>query len=201
MGFSGAVLTGGRSSRFGTDKAFVEVGGTPMVLTAHRALSAAGAEEIAVVGGDARRLAALGLATIPDSAPHEGPLGAIVDVLAWASTPIVVVLACDQPEVGATLVQRVVDALRPGADAAVPVVDGVPQPLCAAYARDARDRLRALFVAGERSPRRALGSLRWSAVDDLDPRWLRDVDDPDDLARYAADRCVGPADEGEHSSG
>lgn len=201
MAFSGAVLTGGRSARFGTDKAFVEVDGQAMVLAAHRALADAGAREVAAVGGDATRLGALGLTTIPDSAPHEGPLGAIIDALVWASTPIVVVLACDQPDVTASLVRRVVDGIGGGVDAALPVVDGVPQPLGGAYARGALDRLREQFATGERSPRRALGSLRWNAVDDVDPRWLRDVDEPSDLARYAAERRGGPSDEGEHASG
>ena len=48
--FSGAVLTGGRSRRMGTDKALVAVEGRPMVVRVAAALRAAGARGLPVAG-------------------------------------------------------------------------------------------------------------------------------------------------------
>ncbi len=59
--FSGAILTGGRSSRMGRDKALIEIDGEAMVLIAQRALLDAGASQVVTIGGDAVALAALGL--------------------------------------------------------------------------------------------------------------------------------------------
>jgi molybdopterin-guanine dinucleotide biosynthesis protein A len=187
MAFSGAVLTGGRSSRMGRDKAFIEIDGQAMVLIAQRALLEAGASRAVTIGGDVSALANLGLETLPDTAPGEGPLGGIIDALENSDDHVVVVLACDHPNVNKDLVRLLVDSIAEN-DAAVPVVDGVPQPLAAAYARRSLPWLRAAFEAGERSPRSALRELRWSALEGVDPAWVRDVDEPRDVASYASQR-------------
>lgn len=184
--FSGAVLTGGRSRRMGTDKAFVEVDGRPMAGRAADALREAGAREVLAIGGEGERLRALGLTPHPDSHPGAGPLGAIVDALTVATHDTVVVLACDQPWVSPSLVRRLVDRGREAVDAVVPVVEGRVQPLCALYTTRAHAHLTDCFEAGERSPTRALDGLRWLALRDVPAGLLRDVDDPGDLARYAA---------------
>ncbi len=77
----GAVLAGGESSRMGTDKAFIAVHGEPMVLRAVRALQNAGAQTTVVVGGDTPRFKAMGLTTLADDHPGEGPLGAVLTAL------------------------------------------------------------------------------------------------------------------------
>ncbi len=183
--FSGAVLTGGASARMGTDKAFVEIDGTPLAEIAHRALTAAGARDVHAIGGDLDRLRALGLDAHADEHPGEGPLAALVLALREATCPLVFVLACDMPALDPAAIARLVVECD-GVDAAVPVCDGIPQPLSAAYARRARDTLAAAFRAGERSPRRALSRLEWRAVVDLDPSQLVDLDEPSDVARYAS---------------
>lgn len=188
MSFSAAILTGGSSTRMGTDKAFVEVGGRPMVRAVQDALVGAGAREIYTVGGDLDRLAALGLDARPDTHPGEGPLCALVDALTYAATDQVVVMACDQPGVTVELVQRLLHALDDELDAVVPMAHGIVQPLASVYAERAADSLRTQVARGERSPTRALETLRWRALDAIEPSWVDDVDDPDDLARYAASR-------------
>ena len=49
---AGAVLCGGRSSRMGTDKAFVELAGVAMVQRVAAALATAGCAPVVLVGGD-----------------------------------------------------------------------------------------------------------------------------------------------------
>jgi molybdopterin-guanine dinucleotide biosynthesis protein A len=185
--FSGAVLTGGRSSRMGRDKAFIEIDGRAMVLIAQRALLDAGASRVVTIGGDTAALAALGLETLSDTAPGEGPLGGIIDALENSDDDLVVVLACDHPTINHHLVRLLVETIADD-DAAVPVVDGTPQPLAAVYARRCLPALRTAFEGGERSPQTALRQLQWRGVHDVDPSWVRDVDEPGDVASYAAQR-------------
>lgn len=208
--FTGVVLAGGRSSRMGTDKALIEVGGRPLALIAADALRAAGAGRVVAIGGDRDGLEAIGLEVHPDDHPGEGPLGAIVTALglglgldidlhdgdSGGTTHIVVVLACDMPTIDAETVAALVDALaaHPDADGAVPVLDGRRQILTAAYRVRLRPRLDAAFAAGERAPRRALEGVEIVEVDGLDPDRLADVDRPDDLQRYARPHTsAGPA--------
>jgi molybdenum cofactor guanylyltransferase len=185
MRFSGAVLTGGTSSRMGTDKAFVEVNGVPLAAIAYESLAEAGAHEILSIGGDGEKLASLGFLPHPDSYPGEGPLAGIIDAIHASNSLIVVILACDQPLVDASLVRRLVAAFEEHHDAVVPVTDGVRQPLAAAYSTRALTTLESAFGTGERSPSRAIELLDWRALVDVDPASVDDVDDPDDLARYA----------------
>lgn len=188
MSFSAAILTGGASTRMGADKAFVEIDGRPMVQWVRDALEGAGAAEIYTVGGDVGRLTALGFDARPDTQPGEGPLCGLVYALTYATSDRVVVMACDQPGVTTELVRALLDVLADGVDAVVPVLDGIAQPLAAAYAARAVDALGDAVTRGERSPSRALGRLRWHALETVEASWIADVDDPDDLARYAASR-------------
>jgi molybdopterin-guanine dinucleotide biosynthesis protein A len=184
--FTGAVLTGGRSTRMGRDKAFVEVRGTPLVLVAASALRDAGAAPVFAVGGDAETVAglrSLGLPVVDDRHPGEGPLGGVLSALAEAPTDVVAVLSCDLPHVIADAVEAVVTALDTdrAAAAAVPEVDGRLEVLLAAYRASCLPVLAAAFAAGERSLTRALRQVHVAPVTLADPRWARNANRPEDL--------------------
>lgn len=170
----------------GADKALLEVGGVALARRAHDTLQAAGAERVIAVGGDAAGLGALGLTVVADREPGAGPLGGVLTGLASTSAGVVVVLACDQPAVTPALVRRLVTVLdEQGAAVAVPLVGGVRQVLCAALDRSVADGLAAAFAAGERSLTRALHAVEVADVAGIDGALVADLDDPDDLRRYA----------------
>jgi molybdenum cofactor guanylyltransferase len=185
--FTGAVLTGGRSSRMGTDKAMLEIGGRPLVLITAEALRSAGAAEVLAIGGDQLALAHLHLDARADDHPGEGPLGGLVTALRQASHDLVAVLACDMPTIDGPTVLALVEALAadPTTDGVVAVTEGRIQALTAVYRRRALGDLEAAFAAGERSVRRAIAGIGIAQVPDLDPDRLADVDRPADLRRYA----------------
>lgn len=169
----------------GRDKALVEVRGTPLARSVADALAAAGARRVVAVGGDAPRLAALGLEVVPDDHPGEGPLGGLLTALDCAGTDVVVVLACDLPAAAAAAVTAVLDALlaAPGAAVAWPEAGGHHHVLHAAWrAPLAAPVLRSAFAAGERSPRRAAAALPRVAVPAVDEQALLGVNRPGDLA-------------------
>jgi molybdopterin-guanine dinucleotide biosynthesis protein A len=182
MRFTGAVLTGGASTRMGTDKAFVPVpgDGRPLARVAVDALRAAGAAEILAVGGDGGRLRAeidAVLKPVPDRWPGEGPLGGITTALAAARHPVVVVLACDLPNVTPDAVRAVLAGLEFGADAAVPG----RHVLLAAYRRTCRTIFEAAMALGIRAPRDALDGLDVADVTLADTRWADNANTPADL--------------------
>jgi molybdenum cofactor guanylyltransferase len=185
--FSGAILTGGTSSRMGTDKALLEVGGRALVTVGADALREAGAAEVLAIGGDLDRLRAHGLDAHPDDHPGEGPLGGLLTALRLASTDRVVILACDMPGIDGPAVAALVHALDadPDADVAAAMLAGRPQGLTAAYRRRASTLLERAFADGERAVRRAIAGLAVVAVGGIAPTSLADVDRPDDLRRYA----------------
>ena len=187
--FSGAVLTGGRSTRMGRDKALLEIRGRPRVAAARDALVGAGAAEVVAVGGDGEALARLGFRHVVDRWPGDGPLGGVVTALRAAVHEVVVVLACDLPDVEPAAVIAVLAALG-SADAAIPEVDGRRQVLLAAYRRTCIVQLEAALAAGERALRDAVRRLAVAPVELADARWVHNVNVPGDIE--AGSHGVGP---------
>jgi molybdenum cofactor guanylyltransferase len=156
----GAVLCGGQSRRMGTDKAFIEIDGVPMVQRVAAAMRAAGCDLVYAVGGDGPRLRRLGFVTLADLFPHQGPLGGIVTALqlAVASSDVVLVVACDMPRVDPSTLSRLVEAAV-ATDAALAHSNRL-EPLCAAWRGSSFDHLLGEFERGTRAVHVALEGLR-----------------------------------------
>lgn len=134
----GAILAGGRSRRYGTPKAFAEVGGVSLVERARRAL--APSTRAVILVGDDPRLGAFGLPLHPDVHPDVGPLAGLHTALraaVEAGAPGAFVLACDLPLVPAELVRALVlcFAEAGGTRAVLPESPGPlgVEPLCGCY--------------------------------------------------------------------
>jgi molybdopterin-guanine dinucleotide biosynthesis protein A len=185
--FTGAVLTGGRSSRMGTDKALLEVAGRPLAAYSGAALRDAGAQPVLAVGGDGVALARLGFDVVPDLHPDAGPLGGVLTALTASPDQVVVVLACDQPDVDVALVRRLANAVATtDCDVAVARDRQRRQPLPAAFRSTTRAALSSVFESGERSLVGAMRTLRVHEIDIDSATMLADLDEPADVRRYAA---------------
>lgn len=178
--FSGAILTGGSSSRMGQVKALLPVDGIPMAARVARAMLGAGAKEVFLVGGDVGRLSPLNFKVVPDLKPHEGPLSGIVAALTAATEQVVVVTACDMPWIRAEHVTALVDGVD-DFDVLLSAARGVLQPLHAVWKRKERSKLKAAFEQGVRSPLRAIENLNWSSIDLGRGSWSVDLDTPADV--------------------
>ncbi len=166
---TGIVLAGGRSSRMGIDKAGVTWDGVTLLARAVGALAPA-CGRVVVVRSAGQELPPLPehVAIVDDARPDRGPLeGLAAGLRAAGPGGVAFVCAADMPLLDSAFAARVLAALVPGADAAVPRVSGRPQPLAAAYRADAVDAIEALLAAGGRS----MGAL----LDRLEVRWLDDL--------------------------
>ena len=174
----GAVLMGGRSSRFGSDKALADAGGRPLGLRVADALRQGGADPVVAVGG--RAGARLGLATVADRAADQGPLAGLASILLWARTGLVVVAPCDLPLLTGGHVAALVAAAGtdPGlAGVAATGPDQRPQPSLACWPAAAGPRIQQLVDAGHRAWRDALSVVAWAPVP-LPAEALTDADTP-----------------------
>jgi molybdopterin-guanine dinucleotide biosynthesis protein A/rhodanese-related sulfurtransferase len=177
---AGAVLTGGRSSRMGgVDKALLDWGGEPLVLRPVRALEQAGAEPVVTVGGDLARLGQLGLRAVADGRQGRGPLGGIATAIETAAADVVVVLACDMPGVSPEGIRQVAAAVA-GHDVAVPLLDGRPEPLHAAWRATSLPIIEEALGRGEAAVRVVLDRLDAVWLDDFPRDWLRNINFPED---------------------
>lgn len=106
----GAVLCGGQSRRFGSNKALAPAGAG---LLGHRpiaALRSSGTDPVVAIGGDVG--AQLGVAEVSDLRPGLGPLGGIATALLYAKVGHVLVLPCDLVMIKAGHLQLLIDATK-----------------------------------------------------------------------------------------
>jgi molybdopterin-guanine dinucleotide biosynthesis protein A len=140
------ILAGGKSTRMGADKAFVEYGGRTLLA---RALDLARSvtSEVRIVGSAEKF--ALFAPVVEDMFCDCGPLGGIHAALRASRTELNVMLAVDMPFVSWAFLQYLISQAGSAPEAAVviPRGNGNWQPLCAIYRREfasgAEDALRA----------------------------------------------------------
>jgi molybdopterin-guanine dinucleotide biosynthesis protein A len=133
------ILIGGRSSRFGRDKALVEVNGLTLAQRAvDTAQAALPSSRVTMVAGNDAQVAltafAAGTPFIFDLYPGRGPLGGLHAALANARSPWVFVFAVDMPLMSVELITLLADRISDEYDAVVVrQPDDRIQPLCAFY--------------------------------------------------------------------
>jgi len=188
---AGLVLAGGRSTRFGAEKAVQRLGGATLLERALAALDGVCAAVAVSAGpGEADALARrLGRTVLPDDPTHaRGPLTGVAAGLAWArgsGAAGLVTLPCDTPLVDAALLVRLAaSAGERGAYARSP--DG-PHGLVAVWPTSVAGSLATRLAAGDHpSVRGFLEEIGATAVDFADAAAFRNANTRADLAEIAA---------------
>jgi molybdopterin-guanine dinucleotide biosynthesis protein A len=133
LGVTAFILAGGKSSRMGSDKAFLQLGDETLLSQALN-LAHTVAEEVRIVG-DAKKFAGFGR-VIEDVYRDCGPLGGIHAALSSSATELNLMLAVDLPFVGREFLEYLLERAREsGAMVTVPRTAGGLHPLCGAYRR------------------------------------------------------------------
>jgi molybdopterin-guanine dinucleotide biosynthesis protein A len=145
--YSGFILAGGRSSRMGADKAFLELDGRTLLA---RALDLLGAltPEVWIVGP--RTKFARHGRVIEDVYAGRGPLAGIHAALSSSATELNLILAVDLPFVPERLLRFMIEqASASDAVATVPHIAGGYQPLCGVYRRSFATMAAAALESGK----------------------------------------------------
>ncbi len=150
---AGVVIAGGRSVRFGGEKAAALLGGRPLLMWAVRRLqrSCAAVAVNTRPGTEGEALArAEGLPILYDAAGDaRGPLAGVKAGLIWAEglgARALAVSPCDAPLLPDDLFSRLIEAA--GAGAAMAETSDGPQPLCALWPVSARAALDEALAGG-----------------------------------------------------
>lgn len=135
--FTAVILAGGKNSRFdGEDKAFLNMGGVPMIeLISIRLMEIFG--KILVVTNTPDKYGDYNyLPVVSDTFKEAGPLGGIHAAMVHVQTPWIFVVSCDMPYIKKEIIERQVLWFdrNPGADAVVPRINAQIEPLHAIYA-------------------------------------------------------------------
>lgn len=189
---AGLVLSGGRSSRFGGEKAAALLWGKPMLAWAVERLQGV-CIDVAVnarPGTEAERLAQ-GLPVLHDRPRDpDGPLAGVRAGLEWADrigARALAVSPCDAPLLPDDLYSRLIAAAGDGA--AMAVTQEGRQPLCAVWPVTALSWIEDATYGGTHPPTwKVLEALGASEVLFEDAGAFANVNTTDDLQRIAASR-------------
>lgn len=180
MTIGGAVLCGGRGTRFGDPhKALRRLpDNTCAAARALAALAGAGCTPLLISANDPAPYATFGLPVIPDRRPGCGPLGGITAALAQHAP--LCLLAGDMFRFNATCVRRLLDAF----DGRLCVAWGQQmEPLCVVAGPAILPEALAALDRGECSVYRLWQRLHAVAVHFDDATIFADLDTPEDLQR------------------
>jgi molybdenum cofactor guanylyltransferase len=166
----GYVLAGGGSTRFGRDKALAEIDGKKMLLRMCELLRGVGGEVRVVVTSG--KHAGLGVTTLTDRWPGEGPLGGIITALratleTGGGVEWNLIVGCDMPFLTRAWLNYLVErALVSPAEVMVPRSASGLEPLCACWRSSGVERLQRAFDTGTRKITEAMKQLRMEIVDE-----------------------------------
>jgi len=184
-----ALLTGGRSRRFGSDKAWhVPPESTAplwsLQLEKFRELGAQ--ERIVSVGADGPTFPVPdGVRVVVDAVSDAGPLGGLTAVLASIQAPRVIVLAIDMPAVSAVALRALL-AAGDSRRGLVPWRDGRWEPLLAVYPRSLAALAQERLAAGQLSLQGLIDAglerdeiTAWPVPSEAEP-WFANLNRPPD---------------------
>lgn len=120
---SAIILAGGASKRMGTDKAFLELDGVPLIARVLKRAQAL-ADDILISANDEARFVAFDVRVVPDVIPNAGPLAGIGAGLEAAAHEIAIVVACDMPFLNVGLLEYM-RAFAPDYDVVLPQTENV----------------------------------------------------------------------------
>jgi len=175
----------------GQDKAFLDLGGVPIIRRLIEAFSRLFSGTL-VVANNPQTYAELSTRVVPDLCPGRGPLSGIHSGLTHAEHDWAFVCPCDCAFLNPDVVRGMWD-LRGGVDTVVAVTVTGPQPLNAWYSSRCLDSLRTCLDAGQLRAVDFCGKIRSRTVDatqldawDPSGRMFWSLNTPEDYAKAAA---------------
>jgi molybdenum cofactor guanylyltransferase len=173
---TGAVLAGGKSLRYGRNKALEVFRGKSLIEHAVASLRDL-CDPVLVIANDLTLYLHLRVALVQDAVPYQGPLGGIYSALLFSPHPWVLAKATDMPLLVEDLAKLML-TLRKGYDVVLPVQDERYEPLLALYSRRCLAPVAAALEKGERKIISFFEKVRVRVIPEADWR----VVDPDGLS-------------------
>lgn len=180
------VLAGGGSRRMGRPKAWLEVGDTFLLRYVVDRLAPAFSEVMVSFAEPEQLEEPLPYRIVFDRKRSAGPLAGLEAGLLAAHYEVVFAVACDMPYVTQEIAHMAIVGAR-RSDAAIPRIDGRPEPVCGAYRRSALPAITEALDAGRLKTADVVAELDVTWLEDLDPELFRSLNTPEDLDRFHAE--------------
>jgi molybdopterin-guanine dinucleotide biosynthesis protein A len=185
------ILAGGKSRRFGANKALFKVAGRAVIEIVMAAIPPA--QPVFIIANLPAEYAHLGPPTLPDNYPDSGPLAGIQTGLSHSPFEWNFFLACDFPclrpsvieEICAPLFKKFDKGEKVRAQVILPETAEGLQPLCALWSKSTLPFVEAALQSETRSVRSVLEKLSLHRLSPQEPNALFNLNTAEDLARLS----------------
>ncbi len=186
MQATGIILSGGKSARMGKNKAFLQVGGIPIIQRIYSLFEEL-FQEVLIITNERDLFANLNAKTYNDLIPDRGALGGLYTGLFYSSFPYSFCVACDMPFLRPSLIEFLLSKTE-HYDAVVPRTHDGLQPLHAVYSKSCLVPIKELIDHGglkiidfyEKARVRVIDQIEFQSIDpDLDS--FLNVNTPEEL--------------------
>lgn len=183
---TGIILAGGKSSRMGFNKAFIDIDGKPIIYKTVNLFKEL-FDEIIVVTNDPCGYEELNCLTVADIFKGAGSLGGIYTGLFHSSSEYNFVAACDMPFLNKEAITRIIK-LSEGWNATVPYIMARYHPLHAVYSKKCIKPIEEMIKAKDlrianlfqKVKTRKIGEIEWTGSETLSS--LDNINTKKDLA-------------------
>ncbi|UCG11405.1 MAG: molybdenum cofactor guanylyltransferase [Deltaproteobacteria bacterium] len=184
----GVVLVGGKSRRFGRNKALEPFQGERLIDRQIRTLRSV-FPEVLIITNEPEPYLDLDVAVARDVIPEQGPLGGIYTGLLFAQHENIFVIACDMPFVQPAVIRHM-EQLAGGYDVVIPQKEDGLEPLHAIYSSRCLPHIRGMLERGVLQvisffPAVKVCRLTAEEIGQLDPVGLSffNINTPGDMAK------------------
>lgn len=150
MKLKGVVLAGGKSSRFGEDKALAVWDGKTLLERAVDLLSSLQLDPV-VIANPGRDYSFLNCPVVNDLIPEKGPLGGLYTACTLFSERTLLVLTCDMPLLNQNILTRLINQHQYFCSATVINMNGKIQPFPGVYKADLKTLIYAQLMSDKLS--------------------------------------------------
>lgn len=178
---TGIILSGGKSSRMGTDKGFLSFNGKSFMQHSIDALKPF-VEDIMIISNNTD-YDVFGFKRIEDAIENAGPLAGVYSGLKHSKTNYNLVLSCDIPLISSTILQKLIDAMDDDSEIIQIESQGKTMPLIALYKKKCEPLFLELLNDGERRLQYAVNQCQVKNVvlNDEETYFTQNINTPEQL--------------------
>lgn len=160
------LLAGGKSSRMGADKGFIDLNGSPFASHIIEAVRPLVGQIMIVSTNNAYDV--FKLKRVDDIIRDAGPLAGLFTGLFYSETTYNLVLSCDIPLINGAVLNKLIEGFDPETDVTQIQSNGKTMPLIAIYKKECMHACLEQLKKGERRLRTAVATLNTKTIS-LDP--------------------------------
>lgn len=182
MNLKGVVLAGGKSSRFGEDKALARWRGKSLLARAVDLLRNLYLDP-AVIANPQRDYSFLPCPVFNDVIPEKGPLGGLYTAYSLFPQNTLLILTCDMPFLEETVLKRLIESHTATAQATIFSIEKQMQPFPGIYRPELKALLLECLESNELSMKSFLSRVicKQTVFRTSDPKVFQNVNLPEDL--------------------